>query len=66
MEEAEYVKKAIEAIQRTTGKTPRGWYYGMVDSKAAERSRSIVAKVYKDMGLDLKYWADDYSDDLPH
>lgn len=65
-QESAYVKKGITSIQTTTGKTPRGWYYGMVDSKAAERSRTIVAKVYEDLGLELKYWADDYSDDLPH
>ena len=62
----DYAKKAIKAIDATTGKPPRGWYYGMVNSKAAERSRSIIAKLYKDLGMHLKYWADDYSDDLPH
>jgi hypothetical protein len=65
-EEAEYAKKAIKAIKDTTGKEPVGWYYGMVDSKAAERSRSLVAKVYKEANLPLKYYSDDYSDDLPH
>jgi hypothetical protein len=65
-EEEAYAKKAIKAIEETTGKAPVGWYYGMVDSKAAERSRSLVAKVYKDSNLPLKYYSDDYSDDLPH
>lgn len=37
----------------------------MVESKAGARSRAIVAKVFKEEGLELKYWADDYSDDLP-
>lgn len=65
-EEEEYAKHAISAIKETTGKAPVGWYYGMVDSKAAERSRSLVAKVYKESKLPLKYYSDDYSDDLPH
>lgn len=65
-EEEKHVHKAIGAIQDTTGTTPVGWYYGMVDSKAAERSRSLVAKVFKERGIPLKYYSDDYSDDLPH
>lgn len=38
----------------------------MVESKAGARSRAIVAKVFKEEGLPLKYWSDDYSDDLPY
>ena len=54
------------AIKEVTGKAPRGWYYGMVSSRAGARSRSLVAKVFKEEGLPLKYYSDDYSDDLPH
>jgi len=38
----------------------------MVQSKTGARSRGIVAKVYKEEGLELKYESDDYGDDLPH
>lgn len=54
------------AIKDQTGQPPRGWYYGMVESKAGARSRAIVAKVFKEDKLELKYWSDDYSDDLPY
>jgi len=56
----------VLAIEEVTGEPPRGWYYGMVQSKAGARSRALVAKVYKEMGIPLKYYSDDYSDDLPH
>lgn len=77
-EEVENVKKAIDgkshyfqeeltsAIRKVTGKPPVGWYYGMVQSKAGVRSRSLVAKTFAEEGLPLKYYSDDYSDDLPH
>lgn len=54
------------AIREITGKPPVGWYYGMVQSKAGVRSRGIVAKTFAEEGLPLKYYSDDYSDDLPH
>lgn len=38
----------------------------MVQSRAGARSRALVVKTYKEMGLPLKYYSDDYSDDLPH
>jgi len=62
------VRKAIAAIKDTSpsGEAPVGWYYGMVNSKASVRSRSLVAKVYAEDGLELKYYSDDYSDDLPY
>ena len=54
------------AIKETSGKPPRGWYYGMVATKAGARSRALVAQVFREEGLPLKYYSDDYSDDLPH
>lgn len=54
------------AIKQVTGKPPVGWYYGMVQSKAGARSRALVAKTFAEEGLPLKYYSDDYSDDLPH
>jgi hypothetical protein len=58
----------ITAIQANSekGQAPVGWYYGMVASKAGARSRELVVKTFKDLGLPLKYYSDDYSDDLPH
>lgn len=37
----------------------------MVQSRAGARSRALVAQVYAEEGLELKYYSDDYSDDLP-
>jgi hypothetical protein len=58
----------ITAIQANSekGQAPVGWYYGMVASKAGARSRALVVKTFKELGLPLKYYSDDYSDDLPH
>lgn len=38
----------------------------MVQSKAGVRSRALVSKTFAEEGLPLKYYSDDYSDDLPH
>ncbi|KAK4686972.1 allantoinase, partial [Tremellales sp. Uapishka_1] len=65
-EEEENVRKTIAAIKRASGIPPKGWYYGMVGSKASPRSRSLVARVFREEGIPLEYWCDDYSDDLPH
>ena len=53
-------------IKDLTGQAPRGWYYGNVQCEAGERSRALTVKAYTDAGEELKYWSDDYSDDLPH
>ncbi|THU91045.1 carbohydrate esterase family 4 protein [Dendrothele bispora CBS 962.96] len=68
-EEKENAKKAIKAIQNTvpSGKPPRGWYYGMVSgTKAGTRSRALIAEVFREEGIPLLWYSDDYSDDLPH
>ncbi|KAH3688836.1 hypothetical protein WICPIJ_000180, partial [Wickerhamomyces pijperi] len=65
-EEKENVKRCVEAIQKTSGNPPRGWYYGMIHSKAAERSRSVLATTFKELGLPLLWYGDSYSDDLPY
>lgn len=49
-----------------SGQPPKGWYWGMVQTKASPRSRSLVAQVFREQGLPLLYYSDDYSDDLPH
>lgn len=45
---------------------PRGWYYGMVGTPASIRSRALIAQVFKEEGIPLLWYSDDYSDDLPH
>ncbi|GAA5859659.1 hypothetical protein JCM1840_006396 [Sporobolomyces johnsonii] len=63
-EEEAYIRKAVESFKKTspTGRVPVGWYYG----RPSERSLPLVAKVYKESGLELLYWADTYADDLPY
>ncbi|GAA6032733.1 hypothetical protein JCM8097_000765 [Rhodosporidiobolus ruineniae] len=63
-EEEEYIRKAVLSFQKTspTGKVPRGWYYG----RPSARSVPLVAKVYKELGHELKWWSDSYADDLPY
>ncbi len=65
-EELAYAHKAIDAIRTTSGKPPVGQYYGMVNSQASVRSRALTAQAFREQGLPLKYYSDDYSDDLPH
>lgn len=64
-EEIDSIRQCINAIRDICGKPPRGWYYGMVASNIVSRSRALVARVFEEEGLDLKYYSDDYSDDLP-
>lgn len=45
---------------------PRGWYYGMIGTPASIRSRALIAQVFKEEGVPLLWYSDDYSDDLPH
>ncbi|OCF72565.1 hypothetical protein I204_06947 [Kwoniella mangroviensis CBS 8886] len=65
-EEEANVRKTIRAIEKASGAPPKGWYYGMVGSKASPRSRALVAEVFREEGIPLEYWCDDYSDDLPY
>jgi hypothetical protein len=54
-EEEEYIRKAVLSFQKTSpsGKVPRGWYYG----RPSARSVPLVAKVYKELGHELKWWS---------
>ncbi|ORY82930.1 hypothetical protein BCR35DRAFT_331305 [Leucosporidium creatinivorum] len=63
-EEEEYIRKAVLSFQKTSpsGKVPVGWYYG----RPSARSAPLVAKVYRELGHELLYWADTYADDLPY
>ncbi|EJU02312.1 carbohydrate esterase family 4 protein, partial [Dacryopinax primogenitus] len=66
-EEKSFAKKAIAAIKQTAGKEPRGgWYYGNVSARSGQRARALIAQVYREEGLQLKYYSDSYSDDLPY
>ncbi|KAM0754652.1 carbohydrate esterase family 4 protein [Meredithblackwellia eburnea MCA 4105] len=65
-EEAEEIRKSIHAIKNTSGAFPSGLYWGHIESEGGARSRGLVAKVFKEEGIPLKYYSDDYSDDLPH
>nr|WVH01941.1 carbohydrate esterase family 4 protein [Naematelia aurantialba] len=61
-EEEWHIREGIKSYIATTGKAPVGWYYG----RPSPRTRSLLAKIYKELGLELLYVSDDYSDDLPH
>ncbi|KAK4689044.1 allantoinase, partial [Tremellales sp. Uapishka_1] len=63
-EEEEYIRKAVASFKATSpsGKVPVGWYYG----RPSARSLPLVAKVYRELGHELLYWADTYADDLPY
>ncbi|EIM88713.1 carbohydrate esterase family 4 protein [Stereum hirsutum FP-91666 SS1] len=67
-EEAEYARKAINAISSTSpsGTPPRGWYYGKAFTKNDARSRSLIARVFKEENIPLLYYSDYYGDDLPY
>ena len=55
-EEEKLIREGVEAFQKCskTGKAPVGWYYG----RPSPRSRALLCKVYKDLGLELLYQAD--------
>jgi hypothetical protein len=61
-EEEHHIREGIKSFQKTCGgKAPVGWYYG----RPSPRTRALVARIYKELGLELLYFSDDYSDDLP-
>ncbi|ORY26706.1 hypothetical protein BCR39DRAFT_540531 [Naematelia encephala] len=61
-EEEWHIREGIKSFTATTGKAPVGWYYG----RPSPRTRNLIAKIYNELGLELLYFSDDYSDDLPH
>ncbi|GAA5887541.1 hypothetical protein JCM6882_001443 [Rhodosporidiobolus microsporus] len=63
-EEKEWIRKAVQSFKKTSpsGAIPRGWYYG----RPSPRSVQLVADVYKEEGVELKWWSDTYADDLPY
>ena len=54
--EERLIRQAIESFKQTspTGRVPVGWYYG----RPSPRSRALVSKVYRELGLELLYQAD--------
>jgi putative urate catabolism protein len=56
-EERAHIKRAIEAIERTTGQRPVGWYTGRV----SPNTRRLVAEAGG-----FLYDSDSYADDLPY
>jgi hypothetical protein len=61
-EEEWHIREGIKSYIKTIGKPPVGWFVG----RPSPRTRSLIAKVYQELGLELLYFSDDYSDDLPH
>ncbi|KJA21918.1 carbohydrate esterase family 4 protein [Hypholoma sublateritium FD-334 SS-4] len=62
--EERLIRQAVESFKKTspTARVPVGWYYG----RPSPRSRALVSKVYRELGLELLYQADTYADDLPY
>jgi peptidoglycan/xylan/chitin deacetylase (PgdA/CDA1 family) len=60
--EREMVRKGLESLKSVTGEYPKGWYYGRLSSQ----SRALVWDVYDELGVELEWQSDSYSDDLPY
>jgi hypothetical protein len=60
-QEKEYIKKEIEVITKICGAPPKGWYYG----RLSPRSQALVWDVYKELGIQLLWESDSYTDDVP-
>lgn len=61
-QEEDYIRRAITSLKSLTGYAPRGWYYG----RNSPNSRTLVPKVYEDMGEELVWASDTYADDVPY
>lgn len=61
--EKEMIVKGVESLRGLCGgKVPKGWYYGRLSSQ----SRALVWDVYDEMGEELLWQSDSYSDDIPY
>ncbi|KAH8816692.1 carbohydrate esterase family 4 protein [Xylogone sp. PMI_703] len=60
--EKEQINKAIDAIEKISGKPPRGWYYG----RPSMSSLGLISQVFKERGIEFLYSADSYADELPY
>lgn len=61
-EEKEMIRKGVECITELCGEAPAGWYYG----RGSPRSQALVWEVYREMGLELRWYSDSYADDVPY
>ncbi|KAJ5901925.1 chitin deacetylase 1 [Penicillium taxi] len=61
-QEENYIRKAITSLKALTGYAPRGWYYG----RLSPHSRTLVPKIYEEMGEELVWASDTYADDVPY
>lgn len=54
--EEKFIRQAIDSFRKTSpsGKVPVGWYYG----RPSPRTRALVCKVYRELGLELLYQSD--------
>jgi peptidoglycan/xylan/chitin deacetylase (PgdA/CDA1 family) len=55
------IEKAIDAIEKTAGTPPKGWFLG----RPSVSTKGLVCQVFKERGLELLYSSDAYADDLP-
>ncbi|KAK4499178.1 hypothetical protein PRZ48_009691 [Zasmidium cellare] len=60
--EEEMVRRAVGSLKKLTGYVPKGWYYG----RGSELSRTLVPRVYEEMGEELGWCSDSYADDVPY
>lgn len=58
--EERMVRKAVESLKALTGYAPKGWYYG----RGSPQSRTLVPRVYEEMGEELVWFSDTYADDV--
>ena len=58
-QEEDLIRQAVASFQKMSkkGKAPVGWYYG----RPSPRSRALISKVCKDLGLELLYNSDNYA-----
>lgn len=54
------VRKAVSSLKALTGYAPKGWYYG----RGSPQSRTLVPRVYEEMGEELVWYSDTYADDV--
>lgn len=62
-EEKNYIKECALSLERTTGKFPKGYFYG----RASPNIRGLYPEVMKEMGKKLLYSSEScFNDDVPY
>ena len=56
------IKRCIEAIEQTVGIAPVGWFTG----RGSPNSVGLVWEAFRERGLELKWEADAFNDDVPY